>query len=171
MNLLSDIRSGKMATTDDIYKAYGDNKLNNADFKFLTNEFTEHKTPDGERMDKDRELFFKRFAVPVRSWAAVRPRNTAGNLYVAGNGMRGSAKHRCESDRRRPALRVLLTLTSPNFFGKPENLQKYKQPLHRACCSSHQQQLRAASRASRSRSRPSPGRANWPTPLPSCELR
>lgn len=125
MGLLADIRSGKMTTTDDIYKAYGDNKLNNADFHFLTNEFAQRKTPEGERLDKDRELFFKRFSLQFDPGMGADPK-TAGNLYVA-----EMAARQKEAEVRASGgdPHSVYDPTSPNFFGKPDNIQKYKQPL------------------------------------------
>jgi hypothetical protein len=125
MDLLASIRSGAMKSTDDIYKAYGDNKLNNADFNFLTREYAERKTPEGERLDKDRELFFKRFSFQFDPGGGQEVK-TAGNLYVAEMAAR----------QKEQAVRAaggdphsVYDPTSPNFFGKPDNLQKYKQPL------------------------------------------
>ena len=125
MNLLSDIRSGKMATTDDIYKAYGDNKLNNTDMNFLTKEFSERKTPEGERLDKDRELFFKRFAIQFDPGLGQDPKY-AGNSYVA----EMAARQREQEVRQKGGdPHSVYDPNSPNFFGTPANIQKYKQPL------------------------------------------
>lgn len=130
MDLLGDLRAGKMTSNDAIYKAYGDNKLNNADFNFLQNQYNEMKTPQGERLDKDRELFFKRFSFQFDPGGGQDAR-TAGNTYLA-----EMAARQKEQEVRAAGgdPHSVYDPTSPNFFGKPDNLNKYKQPL--------QQQLR-----------------------------
>lgn len=65
IDLLQRMRSGDVKDMNPIYQAYGDNKLKNADFDFISKQFQEMKTPEGERLDKDRELFFKRYSMMI----------------------------------------------------------------------------------------------------------
>jgi hypothetical protein len=126
MELLTEMRatdSTRLTDTSAIYKAYGDNKLNNADFNFLQTQFSQMRTPEGERLDKDRDLFFKRFGLAIGD-----PQNAtdAPKLYVA----EMAARQKETSVRAAGGdPHSVYDPTSPNFFGKPENLNKYKQPL------------------------------------------
>lgn len=128
MDLLAGIRSGTVTSTDDIYKAYGDNKLNNADFNFLQHEWAERKTPEGERLDKDRDLFFKRYGLMLDPTMGIGP-------YPAG---RTQPLYEAEMDARQQEQTLRAKGLDPHlvydprseyFFGKAENIQKYKQPL------------------------------------------
>ena len=148
MDLLGDLRSGKMATNDAIYKAYGDNKLNNADFNFLTSQYNEMKTPQGERLDKDRDLFFKRYQLSIDPDMGMDPKLTGRQpLYEA-----EMAARQKEADVRSKGgdPHSVYDPSSPNFFGKPDNLQRFRnrEPL--------QTQM----------NNPQPGQPGTPNPTP-----
>lgn len=125
MDLLRDIRSGKVSDTTPIYDAYQNNKLNNADFKFLTDEFRNLRTPQGQALESDRKLFMQRFS-----------RVIDGSMTEAGTpSILGAQRlydfemtaRRQEDDLRKKGLdpHLVYDPTSQYFFGKPENIAKF----------------------------------------------
>lgn len=62
INLLQRIRATdntRLQNTDEIYNAYYDAKLNNADFGFLMREWNDNRTADGEKFGQAKGAFFK----------------------------------------------------------------------------------------------------------------
>jgi hypothetical protein len=127
MDLLTQMRATddtRMADTGPIYKAYEDGKLNNQDFKFLQDQFSTMRTPEGERLDKDRDLFFKRYQLSIDPYAGADTDKTGRQpIYEAEMAAR----------QREAAVRAaggdphsVYDPTSPNFFGKPENLRRFR---------------------------------------------
>lgn len=123
IDILKGMRDGTVTNTKAIDDAYGDNKLNTADYNFLQTQYYQSKTPEGERLDKDRDLFFKRYN------ATFDP-----NMDDKG----GQTMYRAEMAARQKEIDVRMKggdphsvydPSSPNFFGKPENIQYLKQPL------------------------------------------
>lgn len=135
MEILGDMRSGKMTSNQAIYDAYGSSaehpngRLNNADFNFLQNQYNQMKTPQGERLDKDRDLFFKRYQLSIDPEQGADSKQTGRQpLYEA-----EMAARQKEADVRSKGgdPHSVYDPSSPNFFGKPENLQRFRdrQPL------------------------------------------
>jgi hypothetical protein len=112
----------RLDTNDEIYKAYGDGKLNTADFNFLNKEFKEMRTPEGDALSKDRQLFFKQYAGAIHG-PGYDPVTGSPKLYAAEMDAR-----RMESDLRKKGLDPHLAYdpTSEYFIGKPARLSKYK---------------------------------------------
>ena len=112
----------RLQSNDPIYKAYGDNLLNSADFNMLNKEFKEMRTPEGEALSKDRAQFFKQYA-----GAIVGPRYDpvlgSPKLYAAEMDAR-----RTEQFLRSKGLDPHLAYdpSSEHFFGKPGNIGKYQ---------------------------------------------
>lgn len=125
MDILGKIRSGAVADTGAIYDAYGKGDLNREDFNFLTKEFTNLKTPQGEALGRDRDQFFKRFG-PSIDPSVVGNQGGSDKLYVAEMDAR-----RQEGILRAKNLdpHLVYDPRSEYFFGKPDNISKYKQPL------------------------------------------
>lgn len=134
VGLLNRMRSTdetRLQSNEDIYKAYGDGKLNTADFNFLTKEFKEMRTPEGEALSRDRAQFFKQYAGAIAHLAigpngkpvAYDPQLGSPKLYEA-----EMAARRVEADLRKKGLDPHLAYdpTSDFFVGKPANIQKWR---------------------------------------------
>lgn len=121
MSLIKDMRAGKIDSNDAIYKAYGENKLTTADFNFLQKEYAQAKTPDGELLNKDRDLFFKQYAGAIDN--AYSPQLGSTKVYNAEMYAR-----RVEAQLRSKGLDPHLAYdpTSEYFVGKPALIQKYQ---------------------------------------------
>lgn len=121
IGLINDMRSGKMTNNDAIYKAYGNNELNTADFNFLQKEFASAKTPEGDALSKDRDLFFKQYQGAIAG--NFDPTQGSTKLYNAEIYAR-----RVEANLRSKSLDPHLAYdpTSEYFVGKPALIQKYQ---------------------------------------------
>lgn len=121
IGLINQMRSGTMRTNDAIYQAYGDNKLTTSDFNFLQKEFSQAKTPEGDLLNKDRELFFKQYAGAIDN--SYSPQLGSTKLYNAEMYAR-----RVEQQLRSKGLDPHLAYdpTSEYFVGKPALIQKYQ---------------------------------------------
>lgn len=124
---------GRMRATDGtrlesnqpIYDAYGEGKLSTADFNFLTKEFKEMKSPEGDALSKDRAQFFKQYAGVFGS-SAGKPYDSAmgsPNLYRA-----EMAARRIEQDLRKQGKDPHLAYdpSSEYFFGKPARISQFQ---------------------------------------------
>jgi hypothetical protein len=131
MDMLPDIRSGKITDSDPIYKAFGDGKLTRTDFGFLRKELEDLKTPQGEALSKDRTQFFQKFSPSIDTG---RNPNIAGSVTALGQ----QRMYQAEQDARRQedVLRragkdphAVYDPRSEFFFGRPDNLKKYQPTL------------------------------------------
>jgi len=136
MDLLTRIRATdqtKLPDTNAIYDAYQQGKLSNADFNFLTREFTNLRSPQGEALGRDRSEFFKRYAATI---------DGAKDLLTPGHSPLGQQKmyeaemdaRRREEDLRKKGLdpHLLYDPGSEYFFGKPNAIGKYRVSLQDA---------------------------------------
>ncbi len=135
MDLLKRIRAAdqsKLTDNSEIYKAYEDGKLNHADFNFLTSEFNNLRTPEGMALEKDRTNFVKSYARLVDGMM-----NQAGEHSLLGT----QKMYEFEMDARRQeaTLRqqgkdphLVYDPRSPEFWGRPENLARYRVSLQEA---------------------------------------
>jgi hypothetical protein len=116
----------KLTSLDDITQARIDGKLTKADYNDLRREYTEARTPQGEKLSKDREDFLKRWAPMID-----------GGFSVTGmHSMLGTQKtyefqsdaRRQEEDLRKRGLdpHLVYDPRSEYFFGKMENIAKYR---------------------------------------------
>lgn len=121
MDLLGQMRSGSLADNGAIYRAYGDNKLNNQDFNFLQTQFNQMRSPEGQQLDKDRALFFKRYSNSIDPYPKLQL-GARQPLYEAEMDAR-----RQEGVLRAKGLdpHLVYDPRSEYFFGDPKNLQKY----------------------------------------------
>jgi hypothetical protein len=111
----------RLANNDDIYKAYGEGKLNTADFNFLNKEFKDMRSPEGDALSKDRQLFFKQYTGAITN-NQYDPVMGSPKLYTAEMNAR-----RMEQDLRKKGLDPHLAYdpASEYFIGKPERLAKF----------------------------------------------
>lgn len=124
MGMLNRIRAtddSRLVNNDDIYKAYGEGKLNTGDFNFLVKEFKEQRTPEGEALSKDRAQFFKQYTGAIDS--RYDPILGSPKLYAAEMDAR-----RLEQELRKAGKDPHLAYdpSSEYFFGNPKRLQKFQ---------------------------------------------
>lgn len=120
----------RMRATDDsriedsapIYEAYDDGRLSTRDFNFLQRELQATNTPEGRALRATRNDFFKRYAIQIDPTMGV-------------GGLEGEKMYQAEQDARRLEGDLRKAGKDPNlvyqpgseyFFGRPENLQKYR---------------------------------------------
>jgi hypothetical protein len=124
MQLLQQIRStdpSRLTSNDAIYQAYGEGKLNTSDFNFLQKEYANIKTPEGQALNNDRARFFKQYAGAITG-SLYDPVQGSPKMYAA-----EMAARRQEADMQKRGLdpHSIYDPSSPNFFGKPENLKRF----------------------------------------------
>lgn len=119
----------RLTSLDEIYKAYDDGKLNTADFNFLNKEYRDMQTPDGQRLGRTKDDFFK----------AVKPAIDKSNPLMGKIDQDGPLNmYRFETDVNRkiddyrkagkdPA--DLFDPAKPDYLGKPAALAPYQKPL------------------------------------------
>ena len=133
INLVSDIRSGRITDMGPIYDAYARKSpdgsptgLTNADFNFVQNQFKEMQTADGQRLDQQM----------VRFLAAVKPSIDKSNPLMGSLDMSGGTMFfRLQQDiaARVAAMRAahqdpndLFNPKKPDYVGSPEFLSQYQ---------------------------------------------
>lgn len=130
IDLLGQIRSvgaDRMTTNDPIYKAYEAGKLNNGDFNFLTNEFNNSRTPEGQQLNAQKQRFLKGVEPSLdRSLMSLPDPEGRERFY----------EFSVELDRRMAEYRRLgkdpfdlLDPAKPDYMGKPETLRQFQGPL------------------------------------------
>lgn len=134
MEVLSDIRSGKISDTGPIYDARINGKLNRGDFNQALKDFTEYRSPNGEPLAKDRTEFFKRFAPTIDpSMGDVQSMQFGHHSALGLTKMYEAEKaaRRMEEDLRKAGKdpHLLYDPASPEFFGRPANIIKYRASL------------------------------------------
>lgn len=132
MQLIGRMRAtdqSRLTDNNEIYEAYQRGDLSTADFNFLNREFQQLRTPEGQGLERDRTEFFKRYA-PLIDGAM----NTAGIHSLLGTqrayGFEMDAR-RTEADLRKKGLdpHLIYDPNSQYFFGRPENIGKYRVSL------------------------------------------
>lgn len=122
LNRMRATDDSRLTTNDEIYKSYGEGKLNTADFNFLQKEFKEMRSPEGDALSKDRSQFFKQYtgAIAGRTFDPVLG---SPKLYQAERDAR-----RLEQDLRAKGLDPHLAYdpSSEYFLGNPKRLMKYQ---------------------------------------------
>lgn len=121
INRMRGVGADRMQSSDEIYKAYGEGKLNNSDFTFLMNEWVARKTPQGAALERDRTMFFKNYGEAIGG-SAYNPQMGAPAMYAA----------EMDARRREDAMRkagkdpsIIYDPSSSEFFGKPENIARF----------------------------------------------
>lgn len=135
MDLLKRIRATDDTRINDngpIYDAYQQGKLNHQDFAFLNSEFNNLRTPEGQALDKDRGTFFKSYSRLIDG-----AMSTTGEHSLLGT----QQAYQFEMDARHQeqVLRqqgrdphLVYDPRSTEFFGRPENIGKYRVSLQEA---------------------------------------
>jgi hypothetical protein len=130
MQLLKQIRSTddtRLVSIDPIYDAYQAGRLNNADFNFLRNEYSALRSPQGLALDKDRDNFFKKFAPVIDGdyKFQMQQHSVLGTQQMYAFEMAARAQ---EEDLRKQGKdpHLVYDPRSEQFFGRPENLAKYR---------------------------------------------
>lgn len=121
---LPDGDPNKITDLAPINQARIDGQITKADHKDLREEVAQARTPEGEKLGKEREEFFKRYAASID-----------GAMDYGGHSALGSQKmylftqdvRRQEADLRKKGQdpHQLYDPRSPSFIGKPENIAKY----------------------------------------------
>lgn len=103
----------------------GRGQLKRTDYDWLSKTFKDSRTPGGEALATERKEFFKAFGGAIDPNLGMDPK-TAGAMYLALK----------DAQRQEDALRaagkdphLVYDPRSPEFFGSPKNLEKYKRPL------------------------------------------
>ena len=124
IGILSDIRSGKINNVNAIYQARIDGKIDKGDFNQALKDFSDFRSPEGETLAKNRGEFFKHYA------PAIDPAMEAGKASAAGSVQLYAAEK--EARRREADVQSkggdpnsVYDPSSPNFFGKPENIARF----------------------------------------------
>lgn len=99
--------------------------ITESDFNAFRKEMVDRKTPEGEALTRDRDFFFKRFQVQFDPNMGMDARTAAGSYFAEMDARKQEAALKAKgidpSELYRPG--------SEHFFGTPENIAKYKQPL------------------------------------------
>lgn len=124
IKILAGIRDGTIDNISKIYDARINGQVNRTDFEDLKKEFTEDETVEGKVLAKSRGEFMKRME-----------RSIDGGMDQFGHSALGDQKiYQFEKDARRKEDELrkknidpmeLYDPSSPQYFGKPENLAKY----------------------------------------------
>jgi hypothetical protein len=114
----------RLKSDNDIYAAYMDGKLTNADFNFLRKEWVDNKTVTGEAMNHERSEFFKRYEgfIDPQAQMGVRTPDGQARMYqaeVAARRMEEMARAAGKSPHE------VYDPDSPWYFGRPANLLKF----------------------------------------------
>jgi hypothetical protein len=123
LETLADMRRDPKQINDDyLMDHYIAGEYNKADFQSLRTELAERKTPQGQALTADRDLFMKRVGQMVNP---EQDPTKSGNQYLFE--MAARAK---EADLKSKGIdpREAYDPASPNYFGKEENINKYKVP-------------------------------------------
>jgi hypothetical protein len=117
----------RLKSDNDIYAAYMDGKLTNADFNFLRKEWVDNKTVTGEAMNHERSEFFKRYEgfIDPQAQMGVRTPDGQARMYqaeVAARRMEDMARQAGKSPHE------VYNPDSPYYFGRPANLLKFGPP-------------------------------------------
>jgi hypothetical protein len=129
MDLLGQIRSGKMPDNTAIYDAYQKGNLTRADFAFLNTEFGNLRTPDGQRLGTLKQSFLHGIEPSIdKSVMGVPDPDGKERFYQL----------QFELERRMAEFRKqgkdpysLLDPSSPDYMGKPETLKQFQNPMTR----------------------------------------
>jgi hypothetical protein len=125
----SDGDANRLTDNNEIYKAYGDGKLNSADFHFLQTEFNNIRTPEGEALGRRKSEFLR----------SVEPQIDKSNPLMGKIDQTGK-QHIYElnldienkiAEYRKAGKNPydLFNPGKPDYMGKPEALQQYQKPL------------------------------------------
>lgn len=131
LSVLQKIRSGEISDVGAIYDARINGKLNRGDFNQALKDFTEYKSPGGESLSRDRADFFKRYAPTIDP--SIGDINSMQFGHHSALGLQKMyeaerAARRAEEDarKRNQDPHTVYDPSSPDFFGKPQNLMKYR---------------------------------------------
>lgn len=134
MDLIHRMRTAdETRLTDDrpIYDAFEAGNLNRTDFNFLRTEFAQMRSPEGDALSRERGEFFKRHEVTIDGGLLAGSRSAVGqqNMYRAEMDAR-----RREADLRRQGVNPheLYNPDSPHYFGKPENIARFRYSMQDA---------------------------------------
>ena len=129
LNILDDIRTGKTNDVESIYKARIDGKINRADFNQALKDFTDFRSPEGQRVGQAEDQFL----------AAVKPLIDKSNPLMGKVDQDGALNvYRLRMDMKKKIeeyratgkdWRNLFDPSKPDFMGKPEALTQYQKPL------------------------------------------
>lgn len=137
IEILGKIRSGEISDVDPIYKARQENRLSKSDFTQALKDFTEYKSPQGEALGKDRSEFFKRYAPTIdQTMGDVTSMQFGRHSALGMQKMYEAEKaaRRMEEDLRKAGKdpHGVYDPSSPDFFGKPANIMKYRATMQDA---------------------------------------
>lgn len=132
VDLLGKIRAGEITDVGAIYDARTADKINRADFNQLLKDFTDFRSPEGERVGKAEEQFITAVKPLIdKSNPLMGKIDQDGplNLYR----MRMDIKAKVEEYRKaNKDWRDLFDPSKPDFMGRPEALTPYQKPLQQS---------------------------------------
>lgn len=126
VKLFADIRAGKITDLGPIDQARINGDINKADHEWLRKEMTDRLGPTGSRLHSDRDLFFKKYEGTI---------DGALSQYGTRSGLGQQRLYQAEKDARDMEENLkkagkdpasLYDPNSPNFFGRPEVINKYR---------------------------------------------
>jgi hypothetical protein len=135
MKMLGRIRatdSSRLTDNGPIYEGYQRGDFTNADFHFLTNEFNNIRTPDGQALEKDRGTFLKNFARLIDgAMSSTGEHSLLGTQQAYQFEM--DARHQEQVLRQQGKdPHLVYDPRSPEFFGRMDNIAKYRVTLQQA---------------------------------------
>ncbi len=129
VGMLDDIRTGKINDVEPIYKARIDGKINRTDFNQALKDFTDFRSPEGQRVAQAEDQFI----------TAVKPQIDKSNPLMGKVDQDGPLNvYRLRMDIKRKIeeyraggkdWRNLFDPSKPDFMGKPEAMAPYQKPL------------------------------------------
>jgi hypothetical protein len=131
MDLISRIRAtdaSRLTSNDDIYAEYKAGHLTRADFKFAIDEYNNARTPQGQLLDKDRVQFAKTFDRLIDGMMNDRGEHSllgSQKLYEFDQAARRQEEV-LRQQGKDPHLVYDARPDNPYYFGRPENITKYR---------------------------------------------
>lgn len=134
IDLLNRIRApdgdaNRVTDNNEIYRAYGDGKLNSADFHFLQTEFNNIRTPEGEMLGKRKAEFLQGFKAQI-----TKANPLLGKLDESGDEQFYNFTLNVENkmaEYRKAGKNPfdLLNPANPDYLGNPKAILPFQVPL------------------------------------------
>jgi hypothetical protein len=115
-----------------VYEAYEKGKLNKSDFKFVTDEFKNIRTPDGEELGRQQDEFLKSVKPMIdKSNPLLGKIDQSGGLQMYAFTL--ALKKKVEEYRKAGKdPRDLMDPSKPDFMGSPAALSQFQKPLQQS---------------------------------------
>lgn len=122
----------RITSLDEVYKAYEKGDLNKSDFKFVTDEFKNIRTPEGEELGKQQDDFIKSVKPMIdKSNPLLGKIDQSGGLQMYAFTL--ALKKKVDEYRKAGKdARDLMDPSKPDFMGSPAALSQYQKPLQQS---------------------------------------